>query len=115
MFLRVTPITPNLDEAGLMVGRTLSSPQDILQAVQEWMAPGVDALSMFPLYLQSTSEQMHGGRTRHRAVGTILLRQQQGIGRGVATRKGMGLGPIALLQALAVHNKCQQSCEWARP
>jgi hypothetical protein len=54
---------------------------------------------------------MHGGLTRDRAVGTILLRQQQGTGGGVATRKGMGWGPIALLQALAVHNACQQSCE----
>jgi hydroxymethylpyrimidine/phosphomethylpyrimidine kinase len=46
MFARVTLITPNLAEAGLMVGRTLSGPQEMLQAAQEWMAPGVDAQSV---------------------------------------------------------------------
>jgi hydroxymethylpyrimidine/phosphomethylpyrimidine kinase len=44
MFPRVALITPNLDEAGLLVGRTLTSPQDMLQAAQELMARGAHAV-----------------------------------------------------------------------
>jgi hydroxymethylpyrimidine/phosphomethylpyrimidine kinase len=44
MFPRVALITPNLDEAGLLVGRTLSSPQDMLQAAQELIARGAHAV-----------------------------------------------------------------------
>jgi hydroxymethylpyrimidine/phosphomethylpyrimidine kinase len=44
MFPRVALITPNLDEAGLLVGRTLSSPQDMLQAAQELMRRGAPAV-----------------------------------------------------------------------
>jgi hydroxymethylpyrimidine/phosphomethylpyrimidine kinase len=44
MFPRVTLITPNLDEAGLLVGRALSSPQDMLQAAQELMTRGARAV-----------------------------------------------------------------------
>jgi hydroxymethylpyrimidine/phosphomethylpyrimidine kinase len=44
MFPRVALITPNLDEAGLLVGRTLSSPQDMLQAAQELMRQGARAV-----------------------------------------------------------------------
>jgi hypothetical protein len=54
---------------------------------------------------------MHCGRTRHRAVGTIHLGQQQGISRRVATRKGMCWRSVALVQVLAIQNACQQSCE----
>lgn len=61
------------------------------------------------MHVQSTSEQIHGGRTGHRAVGTIHLGQQQGISRGIATRKRMGWSTVALVQTLAIHNACQQS------
>jgi hydroxymethylpyrimidine/phosphomethylpyrimidine kinase len=44
LFPRVALITPNLDEAGLLVGRTLSSPPDMLQAAQELMARGARAV-----------------------------------------------------------------------
>jgi hydroxymethylpyrimidine/phosphomethylpyrimidine kinase len=44
MFPRAALITPNLDEAGLLVGRTLTSPQDMLQAAQELMARGARAV-----------------------------------------------------------------------
>jgi hydroxymethylpyrimidine/phosphomethylpyrimidine kinase len=44
MFPRAALITPNLDEAGLLVGRTLSSPQDMLQAAQELMRRGARAV-----------------------------------------------------------------------
>ena len=44
MFPRVSLITPNLDEAGLLVGRSLSSPQDMLQAAQELMDRGARAV-----------------------------------------------------------------------
>jgi hydroxymethylpyrimidine/phosphomethylpyrimidine kinase len=44
MFPRAALITPNLDEAGLLVGRTLTSPQDMLQAAQELIARGARAV-----------------------------------------------------------------------
>jgi hydroxymethylpyrimidine/phosphomethylpyrimidine kinase len=44
MFPRAALITPNLDEAGLLVGRTLSSPQDMLQAAQELIDRGAPAV-----------------------------------------------------------------------
>jgi hydroxymethylpyrimidine/phosphomethylpyrimidine kinase len=44
MFPRAALITPNLDEAGLLVGRTLRSPQDMLQAAQELVSRGARAV-----------------------------------------------------------------------
>jgi hydroxymethylpyrimidine/phosphomethylpyrimidine kinase len=44
MFPRAALITPNLDEAGLLVGRILSSPQDMLQAAQELRTRGARAV-----------------------------------------------------------------------
>jgi hydroxymethylpyrimidine/phosphomethylpyrimidine kinase len=63
MFPRVALITPNLDEAGLLVGRTLSSPQDMLQAAQELMARGARAVLL------------KGGHLAGDSVMDVLLQQ----------------------------------------
>lgn len=44
LFPRATLITPNLDEAALLVGRPLASPQDMAQAAAELMARGARAV-----------------------------------------------------------------------
>ncbi|MEY4099302.1 MAG: hypothetical protein RL300_473 [Pseudomonadota bacterium] len=44
LFPRVALITPNLDEASLLVGRTLASPQDMAQAAAELVARGARAV-----------------------------------------------------------------------
>jgi hydroxymethylpyrimidine/phosphomethylpyrimidine kinase len=74
MFPRAALITPNLDEAGLLVGRTLNSPQDMLQAAQELMRRGARGVllkgghlsgdSVMDLLLQDGCEPlwMHGPR-----------------------------------------------------
>ncbi|OQW89319.1 MAG: bifunctional hydroxymethylpyrimidine kinase/phosphomethylpyrimidine kinase [Rhodoferax ferrireducens] len=44
LFPRAAVITPNLDEAGLLVGRTLSSQQDMLSAAQTLLGQGARAV-----------------------------------------------------------------------
>jgi hydroxymethylpyrimidine/phosphomethylpyrimidine kinase len=44
LFPRAALITPNLDEAGLLVGRSLSSPQDMLPAAHELLRRGARAV-----------------------------------------------------------------------
>ena len=44
LFPRVAVITPNLDEAGLLVGRTLNSAQDMEQAALDLLAKGARAV-----------------------------------------------------------------------
>lgn len=44
LFPRVAVITPNLDEAGLLVGRTLNSAQDMEQAAFDLLAKGARAV-----------------------------------------------------------------------
>ncbi len=44
LFPRAALITPNLDEASLLVGRTLASPQDMAQAAAELIARGARAV-----------------------------------------------------------------------
>ena len=44
LFARAMVITPNLDEAALLVGQALQTPQDMLQAAQKLLAQGAHAV-----------------------------------------------------------------------
>jgi hydroxymethylpyrimidine/phosphomethylpyrimidine kinase len=52
LFPRVDIITPNLDEAGLLVGRTLQSEQDMQQAAQQLLEMGAAAVLLKGGHLQ---------------------------------------------------------------
>src|ERR1035437_7201334 len=82
------------------------------QVVQVRYRQACQALkACIPMHVQSTLEQMHSGRTRHCVVGAVHLGQQQCISRGVAPRKRVGWGTVALVQALAIEHACQQPGE----
>ena len=52
LFGRVAVITPNLDEAALLVGQTLNSPQDMEQAAMALLARGAQAVLLKGGHLQ---------------------------------------------------------------
>ncbi|MDD5030580.1 MAG: bifunctional hydroxymethylpyrimidine kinase/phosphomethylpyrimidine kinase [Rhodoferax sp.] len=52
LFPRALVITPNLDEAALLVGRALHTPQDMLQAAQALLAQGARAVLVKGGHLQ---------------------------------------------------------------
>jgi hydroxymethylpyrimidine/phosphomethylpyrimidine kinase len=94
LFPRVTVITPNLDEAALLLGRPLSRREDLLPAAQALQALGAPAVLL------------KGGHLAGVVVEDLLLEHTGAVTRlaseRIATRNGHGTG-CTLSSAIAAH------------
>jgi hydroxymethylpyrimidine/phosphomethylpyrimidine kinase len=94
VFPRALLITPNLDEAALLLGRTLSRREDLLPAAQALQALGAPAVLL------------KGGHLQGDVVEDLLLERDGTVTRlaseRIATRNGHGTG-CTLSSAIAAH------------
>ena len=94
LFPRAQLITPNLDEAALLLGHTLSRREDLLPAAQALQALGAPAVLL------------KGGHLQGEVVEDLLLERDGTVTRlaseRIATRNGHGTG-CTLSSAIAAH------------